>query len=720
MGNPSDVPAIVTQPTAVSVSSGQTATFSVSASGTAPLSYQWRKNASNVSGATASSYTTPATTTSDSGSTFSVVVSNSAGSATSSAATLTVNAAATAPSITTQPASAAVTAGQTATFSVSASGTAPLSYQWLKNGSNISGATASSYTTPATTTSDSGSTFSVVVSNSAGSATSSAATLTVDLGIQKTYSTTFTLTENPIFESGNWVNGGTTGLDWSNVQTTGGVKAWGTQVPSGPGFNDSVAILTGTWETNQLVQATTLFQPSATNEVELWLHGSISAHNTTGYEITCSLGYAGIAKWLGPLNSFTSLAFNNGVRCSNGSILKATATTIGSAVTLTVYVNGVQVIQVTDSSGAYTGGAPGVGFWIGTGGNNNDAGLAGFSAQDNFTASPNISSTMQASLEQSAAISATRTIAVSTDTDQAVSPTITRQPTSMLAVTGSAATFSVLAGGTAPLSYQWRKNGSNIAGATAASYTARPITATDNASVFDVVITNSAGSVTSHAATLALSSGTQKTYSTTFPTSENFISEKDNWINGAAIGLDWANVQTFSGLAFGTQSGSFEDSEAVLAGNWSPDQMAQATVHTINQNGNIYEEVGLLVRSTITEHSATGYKFSFRCTSDGSQYVRIIRWNGPLGNWTELGSQIGPGLQNGDVVKASVIGNTLTAYINGKAILSVTDNTLYRGSPGIAFYNQGGTLVNNSDFGFTNFYAADHIGTNKEFLKNTN
>jgi len=73
-----------------------------------------------------------------------------------------------------------VTAGQTATFTVVAAGTAPLSYQWQKNGANIAGATSSSYTTLATTTSDSGSTFAVVVTNTAGTATSSVATLTVN------------------------------------------------------------------------------------------------------------------------------------------------------------------------------------------------------------------------------------------------------------------------------------------------------------------------------------------------------------------------------------------------------------------------------------------------------------------------------------------------------------------------------------------------------------
>src|SRR6266571_2356120 len=84
-----------------------------------------------------------------------------------------------APYITTQPANQTVTAGQTASFSVVASGTAPLNYQWQKNGADITGATSSSYMTPVTATSDSGEMFRVMVSNSAGSATSNAATLTV-------------------------------------------------------------------------------------------------------------------------------------------------------------------------------------------------------------------------------------------------------------------------------------------------------------------------------------------------------------------------------------------------------------------------------------------------------------------------------------------------------------------------------------------------------------
>ena len=87
--------------------------------------------------------------------------------------------ASTAPSVTTQPKSQTVSVGQAATFSVVAGGTAPLTFQWLKNGSSISGATGTSYTTPAATAAESGSTYQVAINNLAGHLTSAAATLTV-------------------------------------------------------------------------------------------------------------------------------------------------------------------------------------------------------------------------------------------------------------------------------------------------------------------------------------------------------------------------------------------------------------------------------------------------------------------------------------------------------------------------------------------------------------
>jgi len=88
-------------------------------------------------------------------------------------------------------------------------------------------------------------------------------------------------------------------------------------------------------------------------------------------------------------------------------------------------------------------------------------------------------------------------------------------------------------------------------------------------------------------------------YSTTFPLTENPISESSQWTTGKAVGLDWSDVRTTPGLAFGTQNGStnYNDSLAVLKGTWAANQSATATVHTLNQqSGNTFEEVEILLR----------------------------------------------------------------------------------------------------------------------------
>ena len=206
---------------------------------------------------------------------------------------------------------------------------------------------------------------------------------------------------------------------------------------------------------------------------------------------------------------------------------------------------------------------------------------------------------------------------------------------------------------------------------------------------------------------------TQRNYTTEFPLVENPISEGGTWINGGTAGLDWTNVQTTSGLAFGTESGSggYDDSTAVLAGTWNADQMAQAVVHSVNQKANpTYEEVELRLRTTVTNHSITGYEINFRCTSDASRYVQIVRWNGPPGSFTYVSTTAGPGIRDGDVIKASIIGSTITAYINNKRVLQGTDRTYTSGSPGIGFFLQGATGVN-GDYGFTSFTATDSFTT---------
>ena len=173
-----NAPTITQQPASVTVTAGQSATFSVTATGTAPLSYQWYVN-SAAAGTNSSSYTIAAATVAQTGAQIYVTVTDAVGSVTSATVTLTVNAAATAPAITQQPASMTVTAGQAAAFSVTATGTAPLTYQWFMNGT-ASGTNSNTFSIAQTTTAQTGAQIYVKVTNTAGSATSNTVTLTVN------------------------------------------------------------------------------------------------------------------------------------------------------------------------------------------------------------------------------------------------------------------------------------------------------------------------------------------------------------------------------------------------------------------------------------------------------------------------------------------------------------------------------------------------------------
>jgi hypothetical protein len=171
------MPAVTSAPRSGSITDGAAATLSVVASGTPPLRYQWRRNAVDLPGATAASYTTVALGLSDTGTQYSVVVSNPAGSVTSASAVVSVNPAPVA--LTAQPAAVTTSEGQSATFSVVATGSLPISYQWLLNGTDIPSATSAIYSTPALGIGNSGGAYSVRVSNVAGPVVSSGALLTV-------------------------------------------------------------------------------------------------------------------------------------------------------------------------------------------------------------------------------------------------------------------------------------------------------------------------------------------------------------------------------------------------------------------------------------------------------------------------------------------------------------------------------------------------------------
>lgn len=171
-------PSIATAPLALSVTEGASAGFGVTAAGSAPFTYQWLRDGAEIAGATAASYAFVAGA-GDHGARFSVRVTNVAGSVTSVEAVLSVTAAPVLPRIDTAPRAVTVAVGQSATFEVVASGSAPLAYEWRRNGSPVAGANADRYTTPAVTLADNGALYSVVVSNAAGSVTSDAVALGV-------------------------------------------------------------------------------------------------------------------------------------------------------------------------------------------------------------------------------------------------------------------------------------------------------------------------------------------------------------------------------------------------------------------------------------------------------------------------------------------------------------------------------------------------------------
>ena len=168
---------IVSPPQPWTGNPGDTATFSVSAAGTGPFTYQWRKNQVAINGETGATLSLAAVTASDEG-IYDVVVTNVAGSTTTTAVPLTVNRPA---AVTTDPASQVVIPGTAVVFNVGVSGTSPFTYQWRKDSHAIQGATSASYSIASVTADDQG-TYDVVITNSVNSTISNGAALQVIAG----------------------------------------------------------------------------------------------------------------------------------------------------------------------------------------------------------------------------------------------------------------------------------------------------------------------------------------------------------------------------------------------------------------------------------------------------------------------------------------------------------------------------------------------------------
>jgi len=213
------------------------------------------------------------------------------------------------------------------------------------------------------------------------------------------------------------------------------------------------------------------------------------------------------------------------------------------------------------------------------------------------------------------------------------------------------------------------------------------------------------------AAAAALPTATQ-TCTTHFEGTEFPLSEGGRWINQS---VDWAKIGKSGGIAYGTQTGTntgiyrFDDSYAHLSG-FPPDQEAWGQVRITKPNPSCHQELEILLRWSSSAHHTTGYECFARCLNSDESYLQIVRWEGPLGKFTYLADRRGTnyGLKDGDILKASVVGNVITVYINGVEKARVTDDTHKAGNPGMGEFlacDRGNGVGSNADFGFSSFTA---------------
>ncbi len=394
----------------------------------------------------------------------------------------------TAPTITTHPVSQSVALGGSVTFSVTASGTAPFTYQWRKNGQNIDGATNSTLTLSNVQNTDAGS-YDVIVTNSVSSVTSNAATLTTVAVTSVTWN--FTTNGAPSTPLPAGVTGGTVTQGNNNGTTSfpdGVAASSGYTGFSGTG-NIGFAARTGTLNTATGGSAYLTFTltPDAGKRVVVSSVSFAARRSNTGpqaWTLYSSTDNYTTALATGSIsNASTWLLFTPSISAVNG--------TLGTAVTFRLYGHG--------GSGSAA------------------ANTANWRIDDLAV-----------------------TLAVQT------APTITTPPASQSVVAGTDATFTVVASGTDPLGYQWRRNTQPITGATNASYTIVGAQSTDAAS-YDVVVTNMAGSATSSAATLTVLTGFNAWLQTNFTANER----ADPLISGPNVALTPDGVTNLMKYAFG-------------------------------------------------------------------------------------------------------------------------------------------------------------------------
>lgn len=207
-------------------------------------------------------------------------------------------------------------------------------------------------------------------------------------------------------------------------------------------------------------------------------------------------------------------------------------------------------------------------------------------------------------------------------------------------------------------------------------------------------------------------SAVRTTYTTSFPATENPISQSGNWTNGGANGL--TDCRTTPGLIFNTMTGAsvppYVDSTCLLTGIWGQVQSSEATIVRTGTPAN-YQEVELRLLTNFSGSNSTGYEVLFSVTTFGP-YVQIVKWLGTStgsGNFVYVDNQNGTALVTGNRIKATVdINGLITAYEDiGSGYVQVaqgTDTTWRHGNPGIGLWNNSaGAPGTNADFGLSYF-----------------
>jgi hypothetical protein len=197
-----------------------------------------------------------------------------------------------------------------------------------------------------------------------------------------------------------------------------------------------------------------------------------------------------------------------------------------------------------------------------------------------------------------------------------------------------------------------------------------------------------------------------RSYATSFPLTENPIAEAGNWVSGASLGVDWLNMQTTPGLAFGGAnftSNTYNDATAVLTGTWRPNHAVQGTVKSLSQqNGTTnFQEVELRLRTSISPHRIAGYEVNWSCLHNGNQYHQVGYWYGPIG--------VNPTCTLGcafDAVPNSI--NSVYTQLQDFLDTGGTSGGAFftQGSPGIGHWSNS-SLGLVSDFGLTTFRATE-------------